>query len=265
MKKVPNIESEPYPVLFNIDEFGNSGRLDRIRKNLTTFRKYRVRSIIYLQYKDQVGQDFTIDEARVFNSIPNKILLSATGSIDDAKYLSELFGQRTIKYKTKNRQSMRMEVNSNEHLQQKPLITADELMHLEDDQGLAHISGKHGIKFKKSYYFKDRKLSKLLGEKINPDLDKHVPEQTPIEPVIDLSLMKREMTEEEKAAKKLEKEAREQRKHEQELAKFAVMAKEISNSIKSEIASFHADSKPAEAVAMVDVEGMQKVESEDDY
>jgi type IV secretion system protein VirD4 len=232
MKKVPNVESEPYPVLFNIDEFGNSGRLDRIRKNLTTFRKYRVRSIVYLQYKDQVGQDFTIDEARAFNSIPNKILLSATGSIDDAKYLSELFGQRTIKYKTKNRQSMRMEVNSNEHLQQKPLITPDELMHLEDDQGLAHISGKHGIKFKKSYYFKDRKLSKLLGEKINHDLDKHVPEQTPIEPVIDLSLMKREMTEEEKAAKKLERDEKAQLKHEREMEKIREMTSMVLESVK---------------------------------
>ncbi|MDA0910728.1 MAG: type IV secretory system conjugative DNA transfer family protein [Proteobacteria bacterium] len=232
MKKVPNVESEPYPVLFNIDEFGNSGRLDRIRKNLTTFRKYRVRSIVYLQYKDQVAQDFTLDEARAFNSIPNKILLSATGSIDDAKYLSELFGQRTIKYKTKNRQSMRMEVNSNEHLQQKPLITSDELMHLEDDQGLAHISGKHGIKFKKSYYFKDRKLSKLLGEKINPDLDKHVPVQTPIEPVIDLSLMKREMTEEEKAAKKLERDEKAQLKHEREMEKIREMTSMVLASVK---------------------------------
>ena len=231
MKKVPNIKKEPYPVLLNIDEFGNSGRLDRIRKTLTSLRKYRVRTIIYLQYKDQVGQDFTIEEAKAFNSIPNKILLSATGSIDDAKYFSDLFGQQTIRYNTKSRHAMRIDVNTNENIGKRALMTQDEFMQIKDNDALLHMAGKHPIKFKKASYFEDTKLKKLLGEKIDSDTDNNVPTQKPIEPVIDLSMMKKELTDEEKEIKKLEKEAKEDRKHEQELDKIREMTSMVLDSV----------------------------------
>ena len=232
MQKVPDTKEEPYPVLFNIDEFGNSGRLDRIRKNLTTLRKYRVRSIIYLQYKDQVGQDFTREEAHAFNSIPNKVLLSATGSIDDAKYFSDLFGQKTIKYHTKSNKAMRFEENTNEHYHKRPLITQDELMTLNDKEGLLHIAGKNPIKFKKSYYFKDRNLVKKLGKRIEPNVDSSIPEQEPIEPTIDLSMAKKPLTQEEKLAKKLEREEKAQHKHECEMEKIRVMTSMVLDAVK---------------------------------
>ncbi|MFT4537402.1 MAG: type IV secretion system protein VirD4 [Saprospiraceae bacterium] len=231
MTKVPDIKEEPYPVLLNIDEFGNSGRLDRVRKNLTTLRKYRVRTIIYLQYRGQVGQDFTVEESKAFNAIPNKIVLSATGSVDDAKYFSELFGQKTIRYNTKSRQAMRMDGNTNENVGKRALMTQDEFMQIRDNDGLLHVAGKHPIRFKKSYYFKDRKLMKLLGEEIDFDTDNNIPTHEPIEPVIDLSMMKKELTEEEKEIKKMEKEAKEDRNHQQELDKIREMTSLVLDSV----------------------------------
>ena len=62
----PNLEKEPYPVFFNIDEFGNLPPIHQIRKNLTIMRKFRVRIAIYFQYKDMAGSHYTDKELKAF-------------------------------------------------------------------------------------------------------------------------------------------------------------------------------------------------------
>lgn len=176
---------EPTPdqlsILFNMDELGNLNRLNTLRRNITIFRKYRIRAALYFQYKDQSGESYSDKEMQAFFTTKTKLVFTQENQAD-AEFVSKLFGKRTVKYNTKNQQAEKWLASSNEHLVEKPLITADQLKMVKLEDALISISGKHGIRAKKAYYFNDKHFKKIIKYEINLDSDNKIPVQIPIFP-----------------------------------------------------------------------------------
>ena len=182
--KVPDQKEEPYPVFFNIDEFGNLNRVNQIRKNLSILRKYRVRTAIYFQYKSQAAEQYTKEEMDAFFSVKTKLVYTQA-NIEDANYFSPIFGQTTKSYKTKQNNSRRTDTNYSQHLQKLPLVSPDDLMDLKPSECLISISGKRAIKASRNYYYKNSDYSQILKHEIDFLSDSNLPNQNAIMPKVE--------------------------------------------------------------------------------
>lgn len=160
------------PIFFNMDELGNLNRLNQLRRNLSIFRKYKIRCALYFQYKDQARDNYSKEEMEAFLNSKTKLVFTPDG-YEDAEFLSKQLGKITRDYNTLS--GGKFLGTFSEHIADRPLMNPDELMRLKEKVALVVISGKYGVKLKKGFYFKDRFWKKLNLFEADLKGDEHIP------------------------------------------------------------------------------------------
>ncbi|EEZ95944.1 type IV secretory system conjugative DNA transfer family protein [Legionella longbeachae] len=156
IRKVPDVNEEPYPLLCLIDEFSSLGRIERLRRSLKLLREYRVRCILMLQYIAQTYEQYTQDEAKAFTNIKTKIAFAAE-DLHDAEYISKLLGTRTIKVNagSNSNQKHGYSVSTSYSYQAVPLLRPDEVMRLAVQEILIMRTGYSPLKANQFIWYKE--------------------------------------------------------------------------------------------------------------
>lgn len=167
IQKIPDINTEPYPVLFLMDEFSSLGRMERLRRSLKLLREYRVRIIIMIQYIAQTMEKYTKQEAEAFINIKTKVAF-APDSLQDAEFISKLLGTRTkrIKGTSNQSQSHGSSQGVSFHYQGVPLMQPHQIMRLKEDKTIIMKSKYPPILANQCIWFQERLKLKAFGEVI---------------------------------------------------------------------------------------------------
>lgn len=147
IQKIPEIKTEPYPLLCLIDEFSSLGRIERLRRSLKLLREYRVRCVLMLQYIAQTYEQYSEAEAKAFTNIKTKIAF-ACDDYQDAEYVSKLLGTRTVKVGagSSSRQAQGYSESNSYNYQAVPLLRPDEVMRLPAKVNLILRTGVPALK-----------------------------------------------------------------------------------------------------------------------
>lgn len=175
VKNLPTPDKEPYPVLCLMDEFGMLGKMECFVTSLETLRDYRVRVVIILQAYYQVQRKYGTVDCQVFKNIKTKVIY-ALASHQDAKYFSELLGNKTKKVLSGGMSHNKSGVSSskNHQYQATPLMSPSKLMRMKGHESIILKTGCLPIKAKKYYFYKEKELLDLPCGSID------VPRQEPL-------------------------------------------------------------------------------------
>jgi type IV secretory pathway TraG/TraD family ATPase VirD4 len=120
-------------VAFILDEFGRLGRMDSLANSITLLRGYCAQFWLFVQDLSQLNAVYPHWQSFLANTTQQ---FFRTADFDTARYLSEALGQFTIGFETRSRStptglaawSGQGSVSSTEHLQDRSLLTPDEIM-----------------------------------------------------------------------------------------------------------------------------------------
>ncbi|MFN5351401.1 MAG: type IV secretory system conjugative DNA transfer family protein [Alphaproteobacteria bacterium] len=199
-KKLPTDE-DPYGVLLLIDEFPTLGEMPIFKQGIAYFRGYKVRLFLVIQDTEQLKDIY--EEAGMNSFFANATfrVTFASNTIETAKKISEMIGNKTVKQYSRN-SPVFLDLNpasrsKNISETQRALLLPQEVIGLPRDEQIVLVEGAPPIKSKKIIYYKDSFFTKRLLPKVD------VPKQTPYDP----RKLQREKAEEE-AKKKQEEEAK---------------------------------------------------------
>jgi type IV secretion system protein VirD4 len=168
-RKVPGPD-EPYGVLLFMDEFATLRRMETFSKNIGLFREYRVRVIIIIQELSQLYEIYGRDGARVF--INAKVRIAFTQNDEEScKLIESMLGNKTVRIKnTSKRAAVNMLNNDNDteshHYTGRPLMSAQEIRVIPEDEEIIFIQGQAPIYAKKILWFKDKNFTEKVQGKI---------------------------------------------------------------------------------------------------
>lgn len=155
-----------HSLLFLMDEFGNLGQLNALAQGMTYLRSYRIRLMVIVQHLGQITERYGQHAARSFKSAKAKVIYALT-DLEDARYISEMMGKQTVKVTNRNRHSGGATSNEslNDQWTERPLMQADEILRLRQNEGLLLLEGRYPFKIKKKPWFKNQKFKKMLRGK----------------------------------------------------------------------------------------------------
>lgn len=160
LKSTTNIER---PVYLLLDEFGHL-QIPNFQVFATTARKYRVGFWIFLQSLAQLESRYGRDDAKtILEGLQTEIYLPGIG-YDTAQWLERRMGQAQA------------------GKQQRPLMTADEIIRMKDKHALMLHSNKRPAKLKTRPYFKQLAMRRASKRQLAP-LPSVPAGQTPLVPL----------------------------------------------------------------------------------
>jgi len=148
----------PVPVVLLLDEFPNLGKFDNYEIFLATCRGYRIACCTILQNNTQLMDKYGKEKAEsILGNCAIKICLGNVNHTT-ANYFSDLMGPTTVKIETGGKsisrgQSGSSSSSSNFSYSKRPLMHADEILTMSEDDSLVLIAGKYPIKAKKAKQF----------------------------------------------------------------------------------------------------------------
>ena len=162
IQEIPDLKTEPYPLLCLIDEFSSMGRIDRLRRSLKLLREYRVRCILMFQYIAQTYEKYSHDEAKAFTNIKTKIAYT-TEDPSDAELISKILGTKTKRVVTQSisNQQHGTTDSRNESYQAIPLLRPEQVSKLSSRIALIMRSGTHPVKAAQYIWYKEKTLKHL--------------------------------------------------------------------------------------------------------
>jgi len=162
IQEVPDLKTEPYPLLCLIDEFSSLGRIDRLRRSLKLLREYRVRCILMFQYIAQTYEKYTHDEAKAFTNIKTKIAYT-TEDPSDAEFISKILGTRTKRIVTHSASHQQQGVSNSKNIayQAIPLLRPEQVSKLSSRVALIMRSGNHPVKAGQYIWYKESAMKDL--------------------------------------------------------------------------------------------------------
>ena len=132
-------ETKGIPVIFNLDEFQNLGRIN-IMQTLATCRDKNMAFIISIQNMARLNAIYGIDNTMtILNCLKTKCVLPSISDTIALKYLSELCGNTEIKI--------------DDALRVKPIFSLDEIRRINDDEILIIPHNKHIFLDKQNTYY----------------------------------------------------------------------------------------------------------------
>ena len=178
------------PIHFMLDEFPNIGKIDSYQETLALCRGYRM-------YMHTIIQDISqLEDKKLYGKEQTKAILAnhsvkvilKVGEQESAEYWSKWFGKTTISYESKSASYSSKggkTSNVNTQYEQKDLVTATELMNIDDERAYILLSGHDPIIVQKAWQYliypnllsdKQREPNYLnvrnsLGYKNEPDSD----------------------------------------------------------------------------------------------
>ena len=140
-------------VYFLLEEFANTGVGGKdISTLLSTIRKRRCGLMIVLQDFFQLSI-YGKDQAQViFNNCAAKIILPGIGH-GTARMISDMLGYKSISYRPSG-----LKMEAADHMTGRPLLTADEVRTIKDNEALLIFKNLRPIKIKTTPWYKQRKL-----------------------------------------------------------------------------------------------------------
>ncbi len=152
------------PVLYLLDEFAALGRLEPVETAMGIMAGYDVQLWPILQDIHQLKAHYG-QMAGTFFSNAAVLQVFGINDVETAKLVSDLSGQETRSYTTKNRSTGSSGHDSySEQLTGRPLLTPDEVRNLPQDEQLIFMTGLNPIKSKKIRYFADQAFEGLFDE-----------------------------------------------------------------------------------------------------
>ena len=155
----------PHRLLLLIDEFPSLGKLEIFQEALAFIAGYGLKALLIVQDLTQLNAAYGKDESIVSNC--HIRIAYAPNKIETAKLLSDMAGQATVTHTQRQYSGNRLavllqNVNTNEQIVQRPLLTADECMRLPPDDELVFVAGHAPIYCKKIKYYQDTALAERI-------------------------------------------------------------------------------------------------------
>jgi type IV secretion system protein VirD4 len=179
-RKMPNKKTEPFGVMFMMDEFPSLGEMPQFQVGIAYFRGYRVKLFLIVQDTQQLKGIY--DEAGMNSFLSNsyyRITFSAN-NVETANLISQLIGNRTAVQTSHNKPKF-LDLNPgartiNTSEVQRALLLPQEVITLPRDEQIILIESFPPIKTKKIFYFKDKFFTKRLLKQCA------IPQQEPYDP-----------------------------------------------------------------------------------
>ncbi|KGA93894.1 TRAG family protein [Leptospirillum ferriphilum] len=161
-------------LLLLLDEFPRLGRMDEIEGGLAFVGGYGINIMTIIQSFAQLKPQEYRDA--ILSNSQTKIAY-ANGHPEDAKLLSEMTGNSTVKKELSSRSPGRgfiSSVSRSEQVFQRAVMTTDEIQQMSDAEGLLMISGQRPIRVDKIRYYEDP-VMKTLAEMGSPEKVDRIP------------------------------------------------------------------------------------------
>ncbi|MFM2083216.1 MAG: hypothetical protein RLY95_34 [Pseudomonadota bacterium] len=155
----------PHKLLLLIDEFPSLGKLDIFQEALAFIAGYGLKALLIVQDLTQLFAAYGKDESIVSNC--HIRIAYAPNKIETAELLSKMSGTATVSH-TQNQYSgnrlsiMLQNVNTNEQIVQRPLLTPDECLRLPADDELVFVAGHSPVYCQKIKYYQDSALAERI-------------------------------------------------------------------------------------------------------
>lgn len=161
--------SEPFPILFLLDEFASLGRMEILSSAITTLRSYGGRVMIVVQslaaLRDHYGQD---GAANLLANCRLQLFM-APADADTPEYISRAIGDYTRKARSTSWTIGRMEGrNVQEREEGVRLIRPEELRQLDGDHLVVLLQNSYPARLRKIRYYEDRGLKALFEAQTGP-------------------------------------------------------------------------------------------------
>ncbi len=179
-RKLPDDKTEPYGVLFLLDEFPTLGKMEIIRSGIAYFRGYRVRLFLIIQDTQQLKAIY--EEAGMNSFLSNSTfrVTFAANNVETANLISQLCGNKTVeavsqskpKFLDFNPASRSMNVSE----AQRALLLPQEVIMLPRDEQIVIIESFPPMKSKKIRWYEDS----FFKSRILPPSS--IPTQEPYDP-----------------------------------------------------------------------------------
>lgn len=178
-RSMPN-KSEPYGVMFMMDEFPSLGEMPQFQVGIAYFRGYRVKLFVICQDTQQLKGIY--EEAGMNSFLSNSYyrITFAANNVETANLISQLIGNKTAAQASHNKPKFldlnpgARTVNTSEV--QRALLLPQEVITLPRDEQIILIESFPPIHTKKIFYFQDPFFKKrLLPREPIPQLEPYDP------------------------------------------------------------------------------------------
>jgi type IV secretion system protein VirD4 len=160
-------QNEPHQVLALLDEFTALGRLENVEKGIAYFAGYNIVLAPVIQDLSQLEEVYGQAVTETFLSTANIRIAYAQNSLKTAKYLSEELGFRTIRTKSRSRQTNELwRGHVSESQARRELLLPHEIRELNRRDELLLVEAAPPIKAEKLAYYRDRQFTRLLRSPI---------------------------------------------------------------------------------------------------
>lgn len=179
-RKIPNTKTEPYGVMFLMDEFPTLGKMEQFKAGIAYFRGYRVRLFLIIQDTQQLKGTYEDAGMNSFLSNSTFRITFAANNYETANLISQLCGNKTVTQTSYNK-PLFFDLNISTRTQnvsnvQRALLLPQEVIQLPRDDQIVLIESFPPIRSKKIKYYEDRFFTKRLMPPTP------VPKQEPYDP-----------------------------------------------------------------------------------
>ncbi len=155
----------PHRLLLLLDEFPSLGKLDIFQEALAFIAGYGLKALLIVQDLSQLFAAYGKDESIISNC--HIRVAYAPNKIETAELLSKMAGQSTVSHTQRQYSGNRLavvlqNVNTNEQIVQRPLLTSDECMRLPPDDELVFVAGFAPVYCQKIIYYQDAALAERI-------------------------------------------------------------------------------------------------------
>jgi type IV secretion system protein VirD4 len=153
----------PHRLLLLLDEFPSLGKLDIFQEALAFIAGYGLKALLIIQDREQLTADSAYGNHETITSNCHIRVSFAPNKVETAKYVSDMCGVSTVEHTQRqysgNRLSVVLQnVNTNEQIIQRPLLTADECMRIPPNDELVFVAGHAPIYCQKIKYYEDERM-----------------------------------------------------------------------------------------------------------
>jgi type IV secretion system protein VirD4 len=179
-------ELSAVPITLLLDEFANIGVIPDFDSTITLARGRGVAIWLGVQALAQLALRYGDAAGRtILSSTSTKIIMHGT-DVDTAEYASRMLGSRTVvaqKMSETATSAFQVSTSYSQQEHERPLMTADEIMRIQEDQAIIRVSNRYPMILHKITY-KERPLtaqSKKLGEarSVNLEAQQNVIDEEP--------------------------------------------------------------------------------------
>ncbi|MGC0372421.1 MAG: hypothetical protein DGJ47_001134, partial [Rickettsiaceae bacterium] len=165
-RKIPDTKTEPYGVMFLMDEFPTLGKMEQFKAGIAFFRGYRVRLFLIIQDTQQLKGIYEDAGMNSFLSNSTFRITFAANNYETANLISQLCGNKTVTQTSYNK-PLFFDLNVSTRTQnvsnvQRALLLPQEVIQLPKDDQIVLIESFPPNKSKKIKYYDDKFFTKRL-------------------------------------------------------------------------------------------------------